>query len=284
MSCASRGRVLAVMTALLLGTVGAVADDVLVSTPLKVMAAYGVGGAVLWLAADSGVTLDHQGNVMVLDDRTGNFTLRPVHSGPSPSLVAKALNGRPVFRFDGNQTLYTADGFGDGLDRDMTFIIVSVANGVSMDQEYALYLGGNATTGANRAMAIYEGKEIFDGQFVASIGEPALKRVFTVSGISISPALTRASFYRNGKLITTAGLDPRNQGNKFASLSGEITMGAATMPVRGWYGDIAEELVYNHQLSAAEMQTIWSALSTKYDLHEAVAAPASAASSVKRPH
>ena len=32
--------------------------------------------------------------------------------------------------------------------------------------------------------------------------------------------------------------------------------------------DIAEELVYNHQLSAAEMQLIWSSLSDKYGLHQ----------------
>jgi hypothetical protein len=250
------------------------ADEVLVSTPLNVAKAYGVAGAVLWLAADSGVTLDGEGRVAVLADETGNFELRPTHFGPAPLLVAKALHGRPVFRFDGNQALYTADGFADGLDHDMTFIIVGLTNGDPYNLEYPLYLGGNATTGANRAMGIFEGKEMFDGQWVACLGEPALKHAFVVSGISINAGLTQACFYRNGKLITSSGLDPRNGGNKFGPLSGDITMGAATDPVRGWNGDIAEEIVYNRQLTPAEMQTIWTALSAKYGLPETPAASA----------
>ncbi len=91
--------------------------------PLHVKQGYGIKGLVLWLAADNGVTADAQGQVTKLADRTGNFTLTTANGNAGPTLVPKILNGLPVLRFNGNQSLYSPDNFGNALDHAMTFIL-----------------------------------------------------------------------------------------------------------------------------------------------------------------
>ena len=109
---------------------------------------------------------------------------------------------------------------------------------------------------------------MFDGQWVAYFGKPVVKNVFVVAGSSINSTLTQATFYRNGTQTMVNNLAEEVGNAKFQDLSGGVTLGAATDPVRGWSGDIAEELVYNHQLSPTEMQLVWFYLSNKYGLHQ----------------
>jgi hypothetical protein len=248
--------------------------------PLTISSGYGLYGLVLWLAADSGVTLDkeNKGGVAVLTDKTGNFILTPNSAEQEPILVPNTLNGKPVLRFNGSQSLYSPDDFGTALNRDMTIIIVAMTTSTE-GEEFPLYLGQNATQGANRALPILNGKYFFDGQFVGCYGPPALK-TFTMEAASINSSLSQGTFYRNGALVATGSVAEENKSLKrdgaFISLSEGVTLGAATDPVCGWRGDIAEALVFNHQLSPAEMQLVWSALSNKYGLHPITAATPSA--------
>src|SRR5471030_1355380 len=140
--------------------------------PLVVTTGYGVDGLVLWLAADSGVTVDAKKRVTALVDKTGNFTLTPPGLNQAPILVPIGLNGRPVFRFNGNQSLYSPDNFGTDLNRDMTIIVVTMTTASSELEQFPLYLGQNATPHVNRDLAYYKGHELFDGQFVACYGPP----------------------------------------------------------------------------------------------------------------
>jgi hypothetical protein len=243
--------------------------------PLVVTTGYGVSGLVLWLAADSGVTLDKDNNVLSLVDKTGNFTLKQTDPDQAPTFVRNGLNDRPVLRFNGNQSLYSPDNFGTDLNRDMTIIMVSMTTNSSLHrQQFSLYLGHNTTPHANRALANLKGRELFDGQFVACYGEPVVKNTFVMECASINSTLTQATFYRNGAPTAVSNLAEENGHAKFEDLSEGVTMGAATDPVCGWQGDIAEELVYDHQLTPAEMQTIWFYLSNKYGLHPTAQSPA----------
>ncbi len=236
--------------------------------PLHVVHGYGIKGVALWLDADTGVTADPQGQVTKLVDHMGNFTLKP--PGHGPTLVPKALNGHAVFRFNGQQSLYSPYGFGNTLDRAMTFIVVSTSTANADAQRYSIYLGGNAQAHCNRALCFYHGKEVFDGQFVISYGEPVERNVANMEAVSVNPGKTRAAFYRNGKLMLTSGLSIENGGARFDQLSDGVTLGAAPTNLYGWEGDIAEVLVFNRQLTAPEIQTIWTALAAKYKI---VAAP-----------
>jgi len=232
--------------------------------PLNVTNAYGVSGAVLWLAADSGVSIDEHSHVTSLTDRTGNFTLT---STSGPLYMPQGLNGRPVFRLNGSQSLYSPDNFGDALDRDMTFITLTLTNTASDDdsQEFSLYLGQNSNKGANRAMGTLDGHDLFDGQFTYYLSLPIVRDAYVVTAAAYNPAAGKTSFYRNGKLVTTASLGEKSSA-AFGPVSDGITFGAATDPCCGWHGYIAEELVFNRQLSPQEIQMVWTALATKYAL------------------
>lgn len=236
---------------------------------LTVTAGYGVSGLVLWLAADSGVTLDKNNatNVAALADKTGNFILTPTDPDLEPTYVPNGLNGRPVLRFNGNQSLYSPDNFGPALDHDMTIIIIGMTTGSPNREQFPLYLGQNSKPHANRSLAYFRGKELFDGQYVSFYGEPVVTKAFVISGASVNSTLTQATFYRNGKPIMVSNLSAENGDAKFENPSDGVTMGAATDPVRNWVGDIAEELVYDRQLTPAEMQTVSSFLSNKYGIH-----------------
>ena len=235
-------------------------------SPLVVTTGYGVDGLVLWLAADSGVTRDANNNITALADKTGNFTLTTSDADQEPTYVPNGLNGKPVIRFNADQSLYSPDNFGTDLNRDMTIIVVSMTTGSRTRLQYPLYLGGNSTAHANRALAYYEGKELFDGQWVACYGPPIVRNAFVMTTASINPALTQATFYRNGAPTVVSNLAEESGKATFANLSSGVTLGAATDPCRGWLGDIAEALVYDRQLSPAEVQTIWSSLAFKYNL------------------
>jgi hypothetical protein len=234
--------------------------------PLVVTSGYGVDGLVLWLAADSGVKMDESGNVSALTDKTGNFTLTARDPDLQPTLVPNVLNGKPVLRFNPDESLSSADDFGPTLDRDMTLIVVAKTEAARTFFQYPLYLGQNRTSHANRALAYYKGTEVFDGQWVSFYGPPVVRKAFAVLGISVNPTVTQATFYQDGKQMMLSSISKESGKASFENLSPGITLGAATDPCRGWLGDIAEVLVYDRQLSPAEMQTIWFSLSNKYEI------------------
>ena len=256
---------------------------------------YGVDGLVLWLAADSGVTRDSNNKVTALVDKTKNFTLTPNGSEQAPTFVPNGLNGKPVLRFNGNQSLYSSNNFGTALNRDMTMIIVAMTTASPDYEEFPLFMGQDATPATNRGFAYYRGKDFFDGHYAGSFGGPMITNAFVVSAASIDSTLTQVTFYRNGTRSMVSGPAAETMGRKFENLSPGLTMGATpgssgdwqgedalyreklrqypVTPVSsaGWQGDIAEELVYDRQLTDAEVQSIWQQLSDKYDLPQAIA-------------
>jgi hypothetical protein len=230
--------------------------------------AYGVPGLVLWLAADSGVKMDKDKSVSSLTDKTGNFVLTASDPDQQPTCVLQGPNGKPVLHFSPDQSLYSEDDFGTELDHAMTIIVVSKTDAVRTSLQYPLYLGQNRTPHANRALAYYEGKQLFDGQWVGFVGPPVVRNSFVAIGVTVNTTLTQATFYQNGALMMKSGLSDKDGGATFANLSHGVTLGAAADPCRGWLGDIAEALVFNRELSPNEMQIIWSSLAGKYGLQQ----------------
>jgi hypothetical protein len=234
--------------------------------PLHVKHGYDLKGLTLWITAEDGITTDAKGQVTQLVDKTGNFTLKPPKGLTGPTQIPKALNGHATLRFNGQQSLYSPDGFGNAQDRAMTFIIVSKDTAAAEVERYQLYLGQNAEAHCNRAFCQYQGKEVFDGQFVICWGPAVLRNVFFMDSALINPNHTQATFYRNGFKLMSSGLAPENHDAKFDYVSDGVTLGAAPTNLYAWQGDIAEALVFNRQLKPAEMQTIWTGLSAKYAL------------------
>jgi hypothetical protein len=244
---------------------------------LAVGSAYGVGGVVLWLAADSGVTMDKDGNVSSLTDKTGNFILTASNPDLQPLYVPNVLNGKPVLRFNPDQSLYSDDDFGTDLNHAMTMIVLAKTDASRTLFQYPIYLGQNRSSHANRALAYYEGKQVFDGQWVGFYGPQVVRSSFIAIGISINATLTKATFYQNGAQMMVSDLSNENGKAMFENLSHGVTLGAAADPCRGWLGDIAEILVFDRQLSPSEMEVTWSSLAAKYGVLQA-AAPSSSIS------
>ena len=244
---------------------------VMTETPLVITSGYGVYGLVLWVATDSGIKMDENNNVYALTDKTGNFTLTASDPDRQPTFVPNVLNGKPVLRFNPDQSLYSADEFGTALDGAMTMIVLAKTNASRTFFQYPLYLGQNRTSHANRALAFYDGKEVFDGQWIGFHGPPVVRNSFVMIGITVNADLNQAFFYQNGAQMMVSGLSDENGKAKFESLSPGVTLGAAADPCRGWLGDIAETLVFYRQLSPGEMQSIWSSLSSKYGLQQQTA-------------
>ena len=265
---------LSAVLVIVLGVIRLPADDVPANganpPPLHVVHGYGLKGLALWLEADHGVTADAQGRVTKLVDRIGNFTLTP--PGQGPMIVPKALNGHAVFRFTGNESLYSPDGFSNVLDHAMTFVYVALGKAPPDGEDFPVYLGQNAQPGCNRSLPDYKGRLFFDGQFVGCYGEPVVRNVYQMIGGSINRPRTLATFYRNDKKVLTAGRSPENPTGTFQQLSDGVTLGAAPTNLYGWQGDIAEILVFDRELSPSEMQTLWTALSAKYALKDQPAA------------
>jgi len=242
--------------------------------PLHVKHGYDIRGLTLWITAEDGITADAQGRVTQLVDKTGNFTLKPPDGQQGPRQIPKALNGHAVLRFDGRQSLYSPDNFGNAQDGAMTFVTVSLGTAPAGDECYEIYLGRNNEAHCNRALCHFEGKELFDGQFVGFWGPPVLRNVFFMDAASITANRGRATFYRDGQKVLMTGLAPQNGNARFDQVSDGVTLGAAPTNLYGWQGDIAEVLVFDRNLNPAEMQALWTALSAKYALgHQSAPAP-----------
>ena len=222
-----------------------------------------LSGLSLWLRADLGVEQDGGGNVTAWSDQAGGHSV--IQSGSArPTYVASDLNGKPALRFSGGQWLYGSSSFGTNLNQDMTIVMVGMTTQPE-SQTYSVYLGQNASAGANRALAYYQGDELFDGQFVSAFGVPApAPGSFVVEAASLNSALTQATFYRDGVQTSVGSIN----GGSMVNLSSGLSIGAATGGFATWQGDIAEVLVYDHQLSSDELAQIGGYLGDKYDLYD----------------
>jgi hypothetical protein len=268
-ACLSRGLGAVILLAVALGNTGTLAAD---PPPLHIKHGYDIKGLVLWITADDGVTVNAQGQVTQLVDKTGNFTLTPPNGVPGPAQVPKALNGHAVLRFNGSQSLFSADGFGTALDHALTFIVVAKGTAPADAEQFLLYLGPNAEPHYNRSICHFKGKVLIEGQFVGCYGGPVLQNAYIMDAGALNSSRTSASFYRNGRPTVTSRLALENGNVRFEPVSDGVTLGAAPTNLYSWQGDIAEALVFDRALTPVEMQTLWTTLAAKYALKDPPAA------------
>jgi hypothetical protein len=229
------------------------------------------GGLVQWLRADAGVTTDAFGNVSAWADQSGQgHDASQATLGAQPLLVANALNGNPVIRFDAFGQFMSVAG---QVLTSQQFTIMAVVNDsrstvdASFREVYSNWSGTNTitsvflgTTNNNPVRARFTddmggGTDPLHNQTgVGVISNPATHFIFTgVSGAS------DATIYQNTNLIANKGspLNPRD-------LTGTYHIGTQGSAGEFWQGDMAEILVYDRELSPTELQQNWSYLDQKY--------------------
>jgi hypothetical protein len=211
-------------------------------------------GLHLWLRADAGVTASG-GRVSEWRDQSGHerHGIMPA-SSRQPYLVTSALNGLPVLRFAGAQSLYLST-----VAEPTTFTVFVVGKNSKASESYSMILGpggnfpNNQLRWDNGSQVLFVGVGNSMPTIVTSVGNTrayhALAARYDGSNMSV---------YRDGNFVSSHSF----------TTSGPWTLAS----VGSWFstyfmeGDLAEVIVYDRALSEAERTTVDAHLESKYDL------------------
>ena len=214
----------------------------------------------LWLKADAGVTADGAGDVSQWNDFSGNSHDGTV-SNTAPNVIPGALNGLPVIRFNGaSDSLILGNG---AVQSSSDFTIFAVAN-------------STATGGLNRAIyANWNFSDPFGSVFMGVIANSAIDQPVRLTPTLTSNSLVNPSthfrlkgvynttggtsdVYQDEVLFGTGGATPRSgAADSYIGVQGELNQ-------EFWDGDIAELLIYDHVLNAADTAAVESYLTAKW--------------------
>jgi hypothetical protein len=211
-------------------------------------------GLGLWLAAD-GLALSNGSKVSTWPDQSGNGRNGVMATlSRQPTFVTNALNGRPVVRFGGAQSLSLNTPV-----QPTTFSVFVVGKNSKPTESFSMILGpggnwpNNQLRWENGSQALFVGTSNGMPVVTSSIGNT---RVYHV--LSATYTGSTLSVYRNGGLISTHSF----------STNGPWTLAQ----VGAWYsshfmqGDLAEVMVYDRSLPSSERSSVESYLRSKYAL------------------
>ena len=230
-------------------------------------------GLMLWLKADAGVSTGIGSYVQSWTDQAQHALLTEGNPLSQPALVTES-NGTKALRFSGSQSLTSPGSLGAGVNSDMTVITVAAMEPNTGDTNSGTGIGldlGNATTGGTRALGTtssYSAPYFDTTGSTATQGTAPTFGTFTMEAAEFvptpnpptaSPFSAGVTFYSNGTQTGTT----QSLSNAIAPNAG-ITVGSAYNGANFWSGDISEVLVYNHQLSSAELQEVGVYLANKY--------------------
>ena len=223
-------------------------------------------GLQLWLKADAGVTAGAGGQVTAWQDQSGNGNnASQTTADQSPLLANGAVNGKPVLRFDGvDDFLQVEDSASVSIAGDITTFFV-----VKFD-DFATFRAVWAKTSANQPAPN-------DWYTLPSSGIP---RAYRGDGTGQNGSADGGKALPAGKYVVAgydmAGSKLTHYLGGFASGGGRIDpaiIADADTPLligtrddRGTImkGDIAEVLIYNVALAAADRRAVVSYLNQKY--------------------
>ncbi len=222
----------------------------------------------LWLKADAGVTADGSGLVSQWNDQSGNGNHAvQIQAVNQPLLVAGAMNGKPVLRFDGSgaNLNYLEIPHASSLVIRSDFSVFAVVN----VQSFANFNGILAKTAVNQPgpfdfyIAQTSGNpRLFRGNGSANNAINGLSNVvagqsYIVSGVARATNLTA---YLNGAFngssaVAAAGITDRG---------GPVKIGTREDFVTKMIGDIAEVILIRGAVSDTERAAINNYLGAKY--------------------
>ena len=218
-------------------------------------------GALLWLRADDAVASAQGGKVQSWQNTlVPNASAGPVHPDRLPMVVADAISGHAVVRFDGtDQTLMSSIDIGP---RRMPYgTVVTVFRSTTADKSPFRKLYGNDNGGFDRAVGLDDRSErnytLFTGSGVAGYFDLVSNTTY-VGVDEYSP--DTFSGWVNGSVAVA----------KIAAAWHEDALpnmhigGTGTVFNEYWSGDLAEIIVYARKLSDAERMQVEDYLGQKY--------------------
>jgi hypothetical protein len=211
-------------------------------------------GAHLWLRTDAGVVLNGSQVSQWLDQSGNGRNASMATASRQPFFVSGALNGKPVLRFNGAQSMYL-----DTFASPTTFTVFVVGKNSNPSESFSMILGpgGNAPNNqmrwesGSRALFVGTGNNL--PVITSTIGNT---RVF--HALSARYDGSTMTVYRDGNATSSHSF----------STSGPWTLASVGSYYSSYYmqGDLAEVLIYARALSEGERASVNSYLRSKYNL------------------
>ena len=237
----------------------------------------------LWLKADAGVTTGAGDTVLSWDDQSGQanhaFALAEFSA---PIVAASAINGLPAIRFDGaDDSLQVADSPSVSITGDITSFFV-----VKMDDFATFRAVWGKTAGPDNNLPAPTDYYTVPGSGIPRLfrGDGTVNSLANVDGAGAFHAgsFDLAGFSAAGAAVThfLNGL-PNGTGNATAATADADTplwIGTRNDQFTRIKGDMAELLIYDSALSAADLKSVQLYLGRKYGV--AITTPINAAPSV----
>ena len=244
------------------------------SAPLVLTAAGGVptelsvtNGLQLWLKADAGTSVGGSGGVTQWADQSGNGNHAvQALEGMAPVLTNSAVNGQPALRFDGGDDfLEVADSDSISITGDITtFFVVRFADFATFRAVWGKTAGagGNIpaptdlyTSPGSGQLNFFRGDGAGFGNVVAGRGFAA--NSFLLGGVEMAGTTVR--HYYNGLLNGSGAITA-----PVADANGTLRIGTRGDSFTRMKGEMAEVLIFNRALSAAERHAVEIYLGLKY--------------------
>jgi hypothetical protein len=243
------------------------------STPLTVTVA-GAGptsnpvtaGVQLWVSADTGTTRGAGDKVVQWTDQSGNVnTAAQPDENLAPTLVPNVLNGHAVVRFDGvDDVLDVADSDSISITNDISSFFVLLFDNFDNYRSIWGKTLANQPAATDLYAGINSGTPTFfrgngSGSASANGARPYPTNTYIFAGVQ--QAGTAVSHFLNGAPngggTITAVREDRDTPLKIGSRADGVTR---------MKGDLAELLIYDRALSAAERTSLQRYLAEKYAL------------------
>jgi hypothetical protein len=239
------------------------------------------GNLQLWLRADVGTTTGASGGVVAWADQSPNLNdALQLEENLAPTLTNNAVNGLPALRFDGaDDFLEIADSASLSITGDITsFYVTRFADFATFRAVWAKTLGNLPAPTDIYALPdsgvarIYRGNGTLSGiQFVDSArAYPAGSYILA----GFDQAGTTFTHYLGGLVNGSGSITV-----PLTDADGTLRIGTRADLVTRFKGEMAELLIYDRALSAAERRSVERYLAEKYGL-PALVSTANAAPSV----
>lgn len=219
-----------------------------------------ISGLKLWLDASHEATTDGTAtatdgaSVQVWKDRSGNNShATQLTAENKPTYETDVLNGKPVIRFDGGDSLVTESFLDSSFDTSLTFFTVAKKSTTALRMTSSNQ--GTRWYSGRSSPLIYNTSQLSDTQIqLAGVVTHPVVEVFRYNGS------TKTLQYRVPSIASSTSESAT--GN--LGLSGTLTVGDQSGGSFGYNGDIAEILIYNRALTDLEIETIGDYLTEKY--------------------
>jgi hypothetical protein len=232
-----------------------------------------LSGLSIWLKADAGVTTSGS-NVTAWADQSGNGN-NAVGSDTLPTLQSNAINGYPAIRFNNTQLdeeplvskFIISNNF--NLKNSSVFVVVKQLN---LDNAFARMLsfpGSNNDYDSDDGLALVFNNTVPQLQVESNSNNAVIENlvannVFASVSYKIDNSGNISVFYNGASEGTAQNANMTSQNS-----GGSLYIGQTSrdITIEGLYGDIAEVILYNSNLTTPQRQQVEGYLNTKYAIY-----------------